>query len=533
MAAAHDTCAARHTQHIYSPVGEMASVSRSSIHGRFIAGFVRQTSGHLIHCFGPFPTRISPVWPQIRDHVLREECRLRNRLSRTSLPIKYAPETADSMDRVPPSHEYLVFEMPRLADGQVIGLVLAADSSPTPQSLELDEFFADLVLRGLRVDIKTHAGHLRDADADLAADAIVHRFDTSLRYVGKHDKWLRGGRDVFRRQVRSFTSRGARVEFCLPAFPCKSSSTEKVLSQSPDRGEYVALSNLQRFLQEVEDIYGPGAKLWIISDGHVFSDCIGVDDGVVDQYGAELQAMNETIAHRLGGKDRIGFRSLPELFDYDGLVGASELPLVTDPPPKPRLVGTKTTVKAEVCRRILDMGFRPGDAEPMEDLVARDPALLALYRGFSKFMLEDLATNQYTRHLSRSQLRRKASEVAKEMMQRNQAYSNLVEIMFPHHVRLSIHAHDNAGPKFGIKMLGKHVIPTDVIPPTGEALDCCDHLHIPTPWHNCMVEIDGRLSLYTTKASAVWPAVRSGDATWVNGGECGSYVYFKKMESVA
>lgn len=93
--------------------------------------------------------------------------------------------------------------------------------------------------------------------------------------------------------------------------------------------------------------------------------------------------------------------------------------------------------------------------------------------------------------------------------------------------------HDNAGPKFGIKMLGKHVIPTDVIPPTGEALDWGDHLHIPTPWHNCMVEIDGRLGLYTTKASAVWPAVRSGDATWVTGGECGSYVYFKKMESVA
>ena len=129
------------------------------------------------------------------------------------------------------------------------------------------------MLRGLRVDINTHAGHLRDADADVAADAIVHLFDTSLRYVGKHDKWLRGGRDVFRQQVRSFTSRGARVEFCLPAFPCKSSSTEKVLSQSPDRGEYVALSNLQRFLREVEDVYGPGAKLWIISDGHVFSDC--------------------------------------------------------------------------------------------------------------------------------------------------------------------------------------------------------------------------------------------------------------------
>ncbi|KAG8412933.1 hypothetical protein J3459_013626 [Metarhizium acridum] len=419
MAAIHDACAARGTRHIYSPVGEMASFqSRWSIHSRFIAGFVRQPSGDLIHCFGPSTTRITLVWPQIRDHVLRE-CHLHNRLSKTCLPIKYALETAESLQLAPPSNDYVVFEMPKLPDQQVIGLVLAPDSSPaTPHSLELDMFFANLVLSGLRVDIKNYGRILREADSEMVTDSIVDLFDANLRYVAKHDKWLQGGQEVFRQQVRSFTSRGAMVEFCLPAFPCKSSSTDKVLSQSPDRGEYVALSNLQRFMQKVEDIYKPGAKLWIISDGHVFSDCIGVDDGVVDQYGVELRAMNKTIAHRLGGKDRIGFRSLPELFDYDGLVSPSQLPLVKDHlPVKPHLIATKTTVKAELCRQILNVGFRPGNKEPIEGLIANDPALLALYRGFSKFMLEDLATNKYTSHLSRSQLRKKASEVAKEMIQ--------------------------------------------------------------------------------------------------------------------
>ena len=30
---------------------------------------------------------------------------------------------------------------------------------------------------------------------------------------------------------------------------------------------------LKKFVEEIEKIYDAGAKLWIISDGHVFSDC--------------------------------------------------------------------------------------------------------------------------------------------------------------------------------------------------------------------------------------------------------------------
>lgn len=41
------------------------------------------------------------------------------------------------------------------------------------------------------------------------------------------------------------------------------------------------------------------------------------------------------------------------------------------------------------------------------------------------------------------------------MIKRNDAYSNLVELMFPFHLRFSIHAHNNAGPKFGISLLSK------------------------------------------------------------------------------
>lgn len=104
-------------------------------------------------------------------------------------------------------------------------------------------------------------------------DAIVSLFDIRLRYRTDHDKWEDQGRAYFRRVVDEFVLRGERVEFCLPAFPCKSSNLEKVGGTMPDRGEQLALEHLHSFVESIEKIYEPGAKLWIISDGHVFSDC--------------------------------------------------------------------------------------------------------------------------------------------------------------------------------------------------------------------------------------------------------------------
>jgi pyoverdine/dityrosine biosynthesis protein Dit1 len=52
--------------------------------------------------------------------------------------------------------------------------------------------------------------------------------------------------------VYEFVRRGARVEFCLPAFPCKSSNPEKVVAVVPDRGEQLALENLHSFVEAIE-----------------------------------------------------------------------------------------------------------------------------------------------------------------------------------------------------------------------------------------------------------------------------------------
>lgn len=152
---------------------------------------------------------------------------------------------------------------------------------------------------------------------------------------------------------------------------------------------------------------------------------VGVDDDIVDWYGARLQAMNQHITTLQGGKDRIGFRSLPELFashcdgsdssSGDELSSAREIESML--PELVHHIATKMTREAEMCRKILVMGFQLDDDELRTMLSSQEASMIALYRGFSKFMLEDLATNKYTSHLSRTQLRKKSAKVAFEMIQ--------------------------------------------------------------------------------------------------------------------
>jgi pyoverdine/dityrosine biosynthesis protein Dit1 len=62
------------------------------------------------------------------------------------------------------------------------------------------------------------------------------------------------------------------VQLVLPAFPFKSpNSVEKVLGVLPDKGEEVSLAHLQGLCDAIADVYEPGARLTIVSDGIVYS----------------------------------------------------------------------------------------------------------------------------------------------------------------------------------------------------------------------------------------------------------------------
>lgn len=62
------------------------------------------------------------------------------------------------------------------------------------------------------------------------------------------------------------------IRLVLPAFPFKSPNREgKTLGCLPDKGEEISLAHLNGLCLAVEDIYAPGARLTIASDGLVYN----------------------------------------------------------------------------------------------------------------------------------------------------------------------------------------------------------------------------------------------------------------------
>jgi len=71
--------------------------------------------------------------------------------------------------------------------------------------------------------------------------------------------------------------------------------------------------------------------------------------------------------------------------------------------------------------------------------------------------------------------------------------------------------HNNAGPKFGICLFDPaRVKPVKDLTAGSELAASPDMLHIPTPWHNCIVQLGGQDVFFLTKAKVVRLALVSG-----------------------
>lgn len=102
---------------------------------------------------------------------------------------------------------------------------------------------------------------------------VTRLFANELKNTTKDDQWEGFGEEYFEKTVDFFVKRNVPIEAVLPAFPHKSSNLDKVSSPMPDKGEELALRRLVSFAASVKQIYSPGIQIWIVSDGHVFSDC--------------------------------------------------------------------------------------------------------------------------------------------------------------------------------------------------------------------------------------------------------------------
>lgn len=100
---------------------------------------------------------------------------------------------------------------------------------------------------------------------DIISEYALNKFNDSLER-------LAAGRPKFLSVIDQFVKAGTQVGMCLPAFPFKSANkVYKVFGILPDKAEELALERLNTMCTRIGDVYPPGAKLTIISDGLVYN----------------------------------------------------------------------------------------------------------------------------------------------------------------------------------------------------------------------------------------------------------------------
>lgn len=246
---------------------------------------------------------------------------------------------------------------------------------------------------------------------------------------------------------------------------------------------------------------------------------------MIDTYDACMLAIfKERYPENSAPAPTIKFKGLKNIFaaDSDGFQDLQKILLNSHKMPHP--VKTKLTGDAELCRKLM-LGIGGPDRAYIRQLINEaEPDCLGLYRGQTRFMLEDLADVPSVKSLSGKQKKKTAALVAEEMISRNQAYSNLTELLLPNYVRLSIHAHNNAGPKFAIRLLPANMVRAIDSLETRLEPNPVYEFQLPTPWHNCMIKVEGDEFMYLARAQIARKALESPDfdGSWVDGPD-GSY----------
>ncbi|PHH60971.1 hypothetical protein CDD81_986 [Ophiocordyceps australis] len=238
-----------------------------------------------------------------------------------------------------------------------------------------------------------------DSDALHTASAILRVIDRyRLKKAPDAPAKADEGALKFLAVIYSHVRAGDEVPMCLPAFPFKSPNTSlKVLGRLPDKAEELALAHLNGLCEAIADVYPPGAKLTIISDGLVYNDLLGVPDYCVWQYGETLRSLAAA-----KGYTRIDFSRLQNLVPI-------ELPDKLD----------EMTYVANACnfRRALLNTFGRPDWD--WKTVSQNEDVCLTYRGYIKFLETDLLDVYPIRDdRTKSKYKRGIEYIAKQMLAR-------------------------------------------------------------------------------------------------------------------
>lgn len=95
--------------------------------------------------------------------------------------------------------------------------------------------------------------------------------------------------------VVPFIEKKLPFKMLLPAFHCKSINPDSVLGTTPDGAEEEAIFTLEQLCKEVQNVYSHGCELFIVHEGHFYSDIhITPSDDVIDTYENAIHQMTQS-----------------------------------------------------------------------------------------------------------------------------------------------------------------------------------------------------------------------------------------------
>lgn len=206
-----------------------------------------------------------------------------------------------------------------------------------------------------------------DADVTSRIMTIIQSYGQNEEN-GSGDIWL--GRFRFEPRVRKAVDKGVPIPLVLPAFPWKSvNKPEKVLGAVPDLGEVLGLGRLNNLCEDIQEIYPPGARVTITSDGLVYNDLLGISDEEVFEYGLALRRI----------PDEMGYKNI-DFIRIMNLLGMTDQTIMT----KEEYLATVGDAREILVEKYLDPTFIATDA------IEEDTDINLTYRGYLKFLAKDL-----------------------------------------------------------------------------------------------------------------------------------------------
>ncbi|KAL8945037.1 MAG: hypothetical protein Q9216_000021 [Gyalolechia sp. 2 TL-2023] len=270
------------------------------------------------------------------------------------------------------------------------------------------------------IETPCHALHTTMQATETSNKILDIIFDYALNKFNDSIERITAGRPKFLSVIDHFVVAAAQVEMCLPAFPFKSANkVSKVLGILPDKAEELALERLNTMCIRIGDVYPPGAKLTVISDGLVYNDLLGIPDLDTWAYGEALRKMAVQKGFNL-----IDFSRLGDLVDF---------------PLPEKLEEISYVANATNFRRFL-LNQHGEDDLDIDHQIATNPDTQLTYLGYRRFLESDL---RYIFPLgsgrSNKAYKKDVKYLAKQMLIRGHAFAGAVKAAFPTHLRLSIH----------------------------------------------------------------------------------------------